>query len=137
MVIERKKQMGSYFVCLGKYATFNGRSTRTEFWGYTIVNSIIIFALAYFYINAGKSYQTIATTLFIAYTIISICPSLAAMSRRWHDLGRTGKWLWLNLVPVVGTVVSLFFMLGEGEDGTNEYGRNPRERRYRKRNRNR
>ena len=129
--------MASYFVCLGKFAVFRGRSTRTEFWGYTIVNSIIIIALAYFYTNAGSDKITLATTLFIAYSIISICPSLAVTCRRWHDLGRTGRWLWLNLVPVVGTVVTLCFMLGDGEETANEYGRNPRERRYRRRNRKR
>ena len=127
--------MTSYFVCLSKYATFSGRATRVEFWGYSIMNSLIIFGLAYFYMNAGAAQQTLATTLFLIYVILTICLSLAVMSRRWHDIGRTGKWLFLNLVPVVGTVVSLFFMLSDDEEGTNEYGRNPRERRYRKRQR--
>ena len=127
--------MTSYFICLGHYATFKGRATRVEFWGYTIVNSILIAALAYFYLNAAQEQQTLATVLFFMYVLLTICPSLAVMSRRWHDIGRTGKWLFLNLVPVVGTVVSLFFMLSDDEAGTNEYGRNPRERRYRKRQR--
>lgn len=127
--------MGSYFVCLGKYATFGGRSTRTEFWGYNIVNAILVIVLGYFYIHAQPEQHTIATTIFFIYIVITICPTLAVMSRRWHDMGRTGKWLFLNLVPIVGLVVSYFFMFGDGEEGTNEYGRNPRERRYRKRHR--
>lgn len=127
--------MISYFTCLGKYATFSGRATRVEFWGYTIVNTILTILLGYFYITAEKQYQTIATTVFLLYLAITICPSLAVMSRRWHDMGRTGLWLLLHLVPVVGWVVSLFFMFSQGEEGSNEYGRNPRERRYRKRNR--
>lgn len=127
--------MVSYFICLAKYATFSGRATRTEFWGYTIVNTILIVALGYFYMNAQKQFQTIATTVFFLYLLITICPSLAVMSRRWHDIGRTGKWLLLQLVPLSGILVSHFFMLKRGEEGTNEYGRNPRERRYRKRNR--
>lgn len=127
--------MVSYFICLAKYATFSGRATRVEFWGYTIVNAIITIALGYFYVNAEEQFQTLATTLFLLYLVITLCPSLAVMSRRWHDLGRTGKWLLLHLVFIVGSVVSLFFMLGDGEEGTNQYGRNPRERRYRRRNR--
>lgn len=127
--------MGSYFVCLGKYLTFGGRSTRTEFWGYNIVNTLLLCALAYFCINSGDEYGTVATTIFIVYLVLTICPTLAVMSRRWHDLGRTGKWLLLNLVPVIGTVVSYCFMLSHGEEGTNEYGRDPRERRYRKKRR--
>lgn len=129
--------MISYFTCLGKYKTFSGRATRSEFWGFTIFNAIIIALLAYFYLNAQKEYQVIATVIFIAYIVLTICPALAVMSRRWHDLGRTGKWLFLNLVPGVGSVVSLCFMLGQGEEGTNQYGRNPRERRYRRRQRRR
>ncbi len=127
--------MTSYFICLGKYATFSGRATRVEFWGYTIMNAIIVAALGYFYLNAPTQQQTLATALLLIYVGLTVCPSLAVMSRRWHDIGRTGKWLWLNLVPAVGTVVSLCFMLTRGEEGTNEYGRNPRERRYRRQQR--
>ena len=127
--------MISYFTCLGKYATFSGRATRSEFWGFTICNAIVIALLAYFYLNAKTNHQVIATILLVAYIILTICPALAVMSRRWHDLGRTGKWLLLNLAVGVGSVVSLCFMLGQGEEGSNQYGRNPRERRYRKRQR--
>ena len=74
-----------------------------------------------------------AALVLIIYILITICPTLAATVRRWHDLGRTGKWLWLNLVPGVGTVVTLGFMCCKGEDATNEYGRNPRERKIRRR----
>ncbi len=126
--------MGSYFSCLGKYATFSGRSRRREFWGYTIVNAIIIGIMTYFYLTARTdTSQSLSTAVLIIYIVITICPTLAVTVRRWHDLGRTGKWLWLNIVPGVGTLVTLCFMLGEGEDATNEYGRNPRERRIRRR----
>lgn len=126
--------MGSYFSCLGKYATFGGRSRRREFWGYTIVNSIILGIMIYFYLTAKTdATQTLATTVLIIYIVLTICPTMAAICRRWHDLGRTGKWLWLNLVPGVGTAVTLCFMLCQGENATNEYGRNPRERRIRRR----
>lgn len=126
--------MGSYFSCLGKYATFSGRSRRREFWGYTIVNAIILGIMIYFYLTAKTdASQSLSTAVLIIYILITICPTLAVTARRWHDLGRTGKWLWLNLVPAVGTVVTLCFMLGEGEADTNEYGRNPKERKIRRR----
>ncbi len=126
--------MGSYFSCLGKYATFSGRSRRREFWGYTIVNSIILGIMTYFYLTAKTdTSQSLSTAVLIIYIVITVCPTLAATVRRWHDLGRTGKWLWLNLVPGVGTLVTLCFMLGPGEESTNEYGRNPKERRIRRR----
>ena len=62
--------MTSYFICLGHYATFKGRATRVEFWGYTIVNSILIAALAYFYLNAAQEQQTLATVLFFMYVLL-------------------------------------------------------------------
>ena len=126
--------MGSYFSCLGKYATFRGRSRRREYWGYTIVNAIILGIMTYFYLTAKTdTSQSLSTAVLIIYVLITLSPTLAATVRRWHDIGRTGKWLWLNLVPGVGTVVTLGFMLCAGEDVTNEYGRNPRERRIRRR----
>lgn len=135
--------MISYIKCLGKYSTFSGRSTRREFWGYTIVNALIFIVLIYLQSNliigASSNISTVRTLrsiidyIIILYAIITICPSFAVMCRRWHDLGRTGKWLWLNLVLGVGTVVSLLFFLGKGDEGTNEYGRDPRERKYKRR----
>ena len=126
--------MGSYFSCLGKYATFSGRSRRREFWGYTIINAIILGIMIYFYLTAKTdTSQSLSTAVLIIYILITVCPTLAATVRRWHDLGRTGKWLWLNLVPGVGTVVTLGFMCCKGEDTANEYGRNPRERKIRRR----
>ncbi len=128
--------MGAYFSCLGKYATFGGRASRAEFWGYNIVNAIIIAIMAYFYYNSQTELShNIAIAVLIMYIIITTFPTLGVMSRRWHDIGRTGKWLWLNLVPVVGTVVTYGFMFVKGEEGTNEYGRNPLERRFRRRRR--
>ena len=128
--------MGSYFSCLGKYSTFGGRSSRAEFWGYNIVNAIFIALITYWFATSQTELsRNISLAVLVMYVIITISPTLAVMSRRWHDIGRTGKWLWLNLVPGIGTVVSYGFMFVKGEEGTNEYGRNPLERRFRRRRR--
>ncbi len=140
---RKEKTMLSYIKCLGKYSSFSGRSTRREFWGFTVVNFLIMTGLIYLQSTVQVSESSnvgTARTLRLAidfgiilYALLTLSPALAAMCRRWHDLGRTGKWLLLNLVPVVGTVVSLFFFLGKGDEGTNEYGRDPRERKYKRR----
>ena len=125
--------MFSYFNCLGKYATFSGRATRREFWLYNLINIIILSVMVYFFFAAKTDMsRNISATVLIIYLAITISPTCAVMSRRWHDLGSTGNWLWLNLVPVVGTFVSYCFMMCKGEDCTNEYGRNPLEKRFRK-----
>jgi uncharacterized membrane protein YhaH (DUF805 family) len=119
-------KMGSYIRCLKKYAEFHGRSSRAEFWGYSIVNAVIIFALLWFHSNyeTGVIYYTTAyiAVIYIAATIV---PTLAATVRRWHDIGRTGTWLFLNLIPGAGTLATLFFMLCKGDEYTNAYGKDP------------
>ena len=118
--------MISYFTCLAKYAVFRGRAGRKEFWGFFIVNIIILCVILLLHAKYPLgTIHTVLTGIIVGYIVLTICPLLAVMSRRWHDLGRTGAWVWLNLVPVVGTFVSLCFFLGAGNYGTNEYGRDP------------
>ena len=120
--------MGLYFKCLSKYATFGGRASRKEFWCYSIINAFIIFLLLWININfQSGAILTASGYLLIFYIVLTFMPSLAVMSRRWHDVGRTGAWLLLNLLPLVGTVVTLGFFFAEGDRGTNEFGRDPYE----------
>ena len=118
--------MGSYIKAMGKYATFSGRSTRKEFWGFTIVNWIIWGVLIYLWSKYTKGVATnVIAAAAIMYFLVTIVPSAAVIVRRWHDLGRTGAWLILNLVPVVGYIVTLGFFLRKGDSFTNKYGRDP------------
>lgn len=119
-----------YINCLRKYARFNGRATRREYWGFWITNLIILLILAYAhaYFQLGMIH-TVLTILLIGYAVFIIIPTFAAMSRRWHDLGRTGLWILLNIVPGIGQLVTFFFLLGKGTEGDNEFGKNPRRRR--------
>lgn len=126
----------SYLKCLSKYAVFKGRAPRREFWGFSIINIIILLIILILHASFQTgTLHTVLTYLVIIYAALTIVPSLAVMSRRWHDLGRTGLWVLLNLVPGIGTLVSLFFFLGRGDRGTNRYGRDPREKKYRNKNR--
>ena len=121
-----------YINCLRKYAKFSGRATRREYWGFAITNFIILLILLYAhaYFQLGITH-TVLTVLVIAYAAFTVIPTFAAMSRRWHDLGRTGLWVLLNIVPVIGQIVTFFFMLGKGTQGDNEFGKNPRRRKRR------
>lgn len=131
---KERKEMISYIRCLGKYAVFSGRAARREYWGFTIVNTVITLIILLLHAKFERgTLHTVLTYAVIIYTAATIVPSLAVMSRRWHDLGRTGFWVLLNLVPGVGTFVSLIFFLGRGDYGSNKYGRDPRERKLRKR----
>ena len=61
------------------------------------------------------------------YSIGVLIPSLALSVRRLHDIGRTGWWVLISIIPVIGVVVLLVFMLLDSEPGSNRYGANPKE----------
>ena len=126
--------MGSYVRCLGKYAVFRGRSTRKEFWGFTIVNAICWFIIGYFFLKYPRGLaNSIMTAIAIMYFLITLTPTIAVMMRRWHDIGRTGAWVLINLVPLAGFIATLGFFLYRGDDFTNKYGRDPYDKRLKRR----
>ncbi len=130
--------------CLGKYATFDGRATRSEFWWFylfiVIVNVVgyipfIILSLLGSMDNAiGTLFGVLAILWIIVWIIIWIAlliPNLAVGSRRLHDTGRSG-WLQLLLllaiIPclgLVGVIVLIVFWAQEGHPGDNGYGPKP------------
>ena len=126
---ERSYDMGSYIKALGKYAVFSGRAPRKEFWGFTIVNYILWGVIVYFYrMFPDGVANNVMTAVAIMYFVLTIIPASALIFRRWHDLGRTGAWYWLNLVPGIGYIVTLCFFLYRGDSFTNQYGRDPYDR---------
>lgn len=61
------------------------------------------------------------------YTLVVFVPSLALSVRRLHDTGKSGWWMLITLIPLVGPLIMLFFMVKDSQPGTNEYGPNPKE----------
>ena len=61
------------------------------------------------------------------YTLVVFVPSLALSVRRLHDTGKSGWWMLISLIPLVGPLIVLFFMVKDSQPGTNEYGPNPKE----------
>jgi DNA-binding CsgD family transcriptional regulator len=84
----------SILVCLKKYAEFNGRASRSEFWWFTL--SVILVASALVYMS-----EVIGGVFLIA----ALLPLLAAGSRRLHDSGHSGWWQLFLLAPVAGIVL--------------------------------
>jgi uncharacterized membrane protein YhaH (DUF805 family) len=112
----------SWFIeALKKYAVFSGRARRKEYWMYTLFVSIIYIVLAIVAVAAKQ--PLIAAVFYLAI----ILPSLAVTVRRLHDTGRTGWWVLIGIVPLVGAVVMLVFLCSDSESGQNKYGPNPKE----------
>lgn len=117
-----------YFEVLKKYAMFGGRARRKEYWFFLLFNFLITIILAVFDGATGSfSAEAGIGLLGGIYALIVLIPSIAVSVRRLHDTGRTGWWLLIALIPLVGAIVLLVFMVLEGQSTTNQYGANPKE----------
>jgi uncharacterized membrane protein YhaH (DUF805 family) len=119
--------MNWFTAVLKKYAEFSGRAQRAEYWYYVLFYLLITFVLSIIDGMAGTfdddSGVGILSGLFILGTLI---PSLAVTVRRLHDTDRSGWWILLNLVPLVGGVIVLVFTCLDSTPGDNKYGPNPK-----------
>jgi uncharacterized membrane protein YhaH (DUF805 family) len=103
-------------VVLENYANFSGRARRAEFWWYFLANVIISIVLNIIDLAIG------AQVLTLIYSLAVLIPGLAVGVRRLHDTGKTGWWLLIGLIPIVGIIVLIVFWATDGTPGVNQYG---------------
>ena len=121
----------NYFMdCMTKkYATFSGRARRAEYWNFVLFNVIAQFVLAViigFVIGiAGGSMDTASLLIDLASLAFAL-PGLAVFIRRLHDIGKSGWWILVVLIPIIGAIILLFFSVQEGNRGANQYGPDPK-----------
>ena len=120
------KLMDWYLAVLKKYAVFSGRARRKEYWFFVLFNIIISIVLSIIDISIGTGTAEEPGMLSIIYSLAIIIPSLAVSVRRLHDTDRSGWWLLILLIPFIGLIVMLVFMLLDSSPGTNKYGANPK-----------
>ncbi len=117
-----------YLQVLSKYATFDGRARRKEYWMFQLINLIIAAVLVM--LDFGTGMRSMGANLLIgAYTLATFIPSLAVTVRRLHDINRSGWWLLIGLIPLGGLVL-LIFMCLDSNPGPNQYGPNPKQEGY-------
>ncbi|MFC8586208.1 DUF805 domain-containing protein [Streptomyces sp. NPDC057217] len=112
--------MNWYLDVLKKYAVFSGRARRKEFWMFQLFNIIAVIILSILDSILGIQ------VLSLVYTLAVFLPSLGVSVRRLHDTGRSGWWILIALVPLVGGIILLVFNCLEGEQQQNAYGPNPK-----------
>lgn len=116
-----------YLEVLKKYAVFKGRARRKEYWYFTLCNIIISIVLGYIDAKIGTfSLKAGVGILGTVYSLAVFIPGLAVFVRRLHDIGKSGWWFFLGLVPCVGVLILLFFSTKDSQDGENKYGPNPK-----------
>jgi uncharacterized membrane protein YhaH (DUF805 family) len=112
-----------------RYVDFSDRSTRAEYWWWGLFTVVASFALFIADTLTGNSstLSGLGGLLDMLFTLATIIPSLALGARRLHDINRTGWWLLLLFVPVIGWIVLIVWAIERGDKGTNKYGPDPRQ----------
>jgi uncharacterized membrane protein YhaH (DUF805 family) len=128
--------MDWYLMVWKKYAEFDGRSRRNEFWMFVLFNLLAILVLGALGGAGMAMSEDYGGFLFIPlgiYVLAALIPNLAVSVRRFHDIGKSG-WLLLllivlGMIPFVGIVASIIEIVlfcQEGNPGINQYGPNPK-----------
>jgi uncharacterized membrane protein YhaH (DUF805 family) len=127
---EWREAMDWYLMVWHKYAQFDGRSRRKEYWMFAVFNAIayVVLYVAVFaaFIMNQKTIGIFVACLCVVYGLAALIPGLAVSIRRLHDTSKSGWWLLICLVPMVGGIVLLVLMAIEGDPGNNLYGPNPK-----------
>ncbi len=118
--------MSWYLEVLKKYAVFDGRARRKEYWMFFLINLLISVVLIAIDSLIGTFSQTGFGLPQGLYSLAVLIPSIAVTVRRLHDIGRTGWWILIGLIPVIGGIVLLIFMVLDSQPGVNQYGPNPK-----------
>lgn len=110
-----------------KTLDFKSRSRRKEYWMFILFTSIISIVLSIIEIALSLEIAADIGLLSTIFTLIILIPSLSVTVRRLHDIGRTGWWLLLSFIPILGWIALFVFTLLDSESGNNKYGSNPKE----------
>ena len=119
--------MNWYLHVLKNYAVFRGRAQRQEYWYFFLFN--ILISIAFSFVDtllATPGTEEGAGVLGTIYSLAVLIPSIAVGVRRLHDTGRTGWWMLIGLIPLIGALVLIYFFVLDSQPGTNEYGVNPK-----------
>ena len=111
--------MNWYLKVLKQYVDFSGRAQRMEFWMFQLINLIVALLLSVID-SLGTGF------LGTLYALAVLLPNLAVCVRRLHDTGRSGWWLLIGLVPLIGIIVLIVFWVQDSQPETNTWGANPK-----------
>ena len=105
------------------YVNFSGRSGRSEYWYW-----VLFYLLAYIVlvIAAGvlgaMGGETIAVVVQLVFAVAVFLPSIAVCVRRFHDIDKSGWWVLIGLIPLIGPLVVLYFMVQPSDESDNRFG---------------
>ena len=109
-----------------QYATFRGRARRSEYWWFSLFLLLVGIVASVLDSALGVDFEGSGGPVSLLVNLAVLLPSLAVAVRRLHDIDRTGWWLLLALIPIVGWIVLLVFALQNGTPGPNRFGPSPK-----------
>ncbi|RJG42195.1 DUF805 domain-containing protein [Motilimonas pumila] len=106
---------------------FSGRARRKEYWMFYLINMLVSLALVFVDMAiSGGSLESGVGILSIIYSFILVIPALAVTFRRLHDTSRSAWWILICLIPLVGAIILLIFMVLDSSEDENKWGENPK-----------
>jgi uncharacterized membrane protein YhaH (DUF805 family) len=118
--------MNWYLTALKKYAVFSGRSRRKEYWMFCLFS--VIFTIAAMILDSvlGSAIGMGYGVIYLLYTLAVFIPSIAVSVRRLHDVGKSGWFLLIVLIPIIGGIWFIILVCSNSEAGETKYGPNPK-----------
>lgn len=118
-------------VVFENYANFKGRARRSEYWYFTLMNTLItLFLMGLFFgfmlRGHSNSYYIFFVIIFILYSLAIMIPNLAVCVRRLHDVGKSGWFYFITIIPIIGPIWLFVLFCTAGDNGQNQYGPDPK-----------
>lgn len=128
--------MKHYINAIKNYTNFNGRASRSEFWFFVLFNMIFTIAAVILDNMLGTTIkidmpgaESISMPygyIYFAYVLFVLLPSLALWARRLHDVGKSGWFILIGLIPLIGAIWLLVLAVQDSQPGENKWGPNPK-----------
>ncbi|QBR93557.1 DUF805 domain-containing protein [Nocardioides euryhalodurans] len=111
--------------CLSKYVVFSGRARRSEYWWFVLFNILVGIVAAILDAVLGTGYDSGSGLIASLVSLALLLPNIAVAIRRLHDTSRTGWWILIGLIPIIGWIILLVFYVQDSH-ADNDYGPNPK-----------
>jgi uncharacterized membrane protein YhaH (DUF805 family) len=96
--------------CFSKYAEFNGRASRSEFWWWVL-----------FVFLASAAVSILGDAFSALFSLAVLLPNIAVAARRLHDIDRSGWWQLIILIPLIGLILMIYWCVQPGKE-PNRFG---------------
>ncbi len=112
-----------YTDVIRRYTDFDGRADRPEFWWFGLINLIV--SLVLWAIGIAVFGFPTGELVAVVYGLVTLLPALGVEFRRLHDTNRSGWWILISLIPIIGGIILIVFLASAGTRGPNRFGSPP------------